>query len=215
MIQYKKLYLIILFIVSISISSCSTTTELLSDKINKKSISVTNDIFTIIDGDKKPLAGYGDLLIKVNLKTHLKGMYLVELLNISDTHHGGSVYQFLLNIDGQALILEANGKEEDTTPEPYYFWNCDYKRPGQEAGEGIRYYTEKKIRLKAGKHNVFFTLPQDEYAMEFNLYIVGGSTNILELKPVYRYRKMLRRESFLSHFRKFKVYLNSKLISNM
>lgn len=49
------------------------------------------------------------------------------------------------------------------------FCFCDKGERRPEGGEGMRYTLNKKIRLKAGPHTIFFGLPGDIYGENFQV----------------------------------------------
>ena len=82
-----------------------------------------------------------------------------------------------------------------------------------DAGEGIKYNLEKKIRIRTGTYKVFFGLPDENYDREVEIPIQNGKTYILEFKPVYKYKtKPIRIHNFLKGIKEFKVDLDGKSI---
>ncbi|MDP2156637.1 MAG: hypothetical protein Q8K68_02875, partial [Nitrospirota bacterium] len=84
------------------------------------------------------------------------------MLESKESLHGKVKYPFVVNIDGQAARWEVDGVKD---VKPAY--DADGKTSRDpEAGEGFRYVLEKKIRLRAGSHRVFFGLPEDNFSIE-------------------------------------------------
>ena len=78
-----------------------------------------------------------------------------------------------------------------------------------EARDGMKYVLEKKIRLSAGSHKVFFGLPEDNYFMEANITVQNGQTTVLEFRPVYRYKTIPTRiPTFLDGISHYELYIN-------
>ncbi len=73
--------------------------------IAKESQSVRTDIFTEVEGTGTIPADYADVIIKANIKTHLEGYYILESKDL----HGKPGYPFLINIDGQAMVVVMGG----------------------------------------------------------------------------------------------------------
>ena len=44
---------------------------------------------------------------------------------------------------------------------------------------------EKRIRLKSGSYEVYLGLPEEEFETEVTISLTGGSSNVLEFKPIY------------------------------
>lgn len=131
-------------------------------------------------GDEAAPSGYADLLITANIKTHLEDFYLGES---KTSAHGKEVYPFLFNIDGQAVLSKVEGKKHEL---PKCVDGKTSRDP--EAGEDIKYVLNKKIRLRAGSHKVFFGLPEDDYYREIVINVKEGEAQLLEFKPVYKYK---------------------------
>ncbi len=172
-----------------------------SREIKMKSESKRTDVFTEI-GDGTPLKGFADLAIKASIKSHLEGYHLLES---KGSLHGKQVYPFVLNVDGQAVVWEVEGQKEVTPVRD------ERGRRTPEGGEGIRYNLEKRIRLSAGSHKVFFALPGEDHSREFEVTLREGESHTLELKPVYRIdsRKV---QSFLNGVSAAEVFLDGKVI---
>lgn len=97
--------------------------------------------------------GFADLVIKASIKTHLESYYILES---KESLHGKSGYSFVINIDGQAVTWKVDG-QKDTVP-PYDAKGKISTNP--EAGEGVKYSLEKRVRLAACSHRIFFGIPE-------------------------------------------------------
>jgi hypothetical protein len=120
---------------------------------------------------------YALLKIRASIKTHTERFYLLES---RDSLHGKKGYPFVLNIDGQAVVWKVDGREETI---PIYF-----EKGGRnpEGGAGVRYDIQKKIRLAAGSHRVFFGLLAEDYYREFDVTLKEGKSYTLAFEPVYK-----------------------------
>ena len=172
-----------------------------SREIKMKSESKRTDVFSEVR-EGVPPKGFADLAIRSSIKSHLEGYYLLESKR---SLHGKQVYPFLLNVDGQAIVWEVEGEKEDTPSRD------ERGRRTPEGGEGMRYNLEKRIRLSAGSHKVFFALPGERYSREFEITLKEGESHTLEIKPAYRIdsRKV---KSFLNGVHAVDVFLGGKVI---
>jgi hypothetical protein len=153
--------------------------------IAMKAQSERADIFQEISGAEAVPPGYADLTIRANIKTHVEGYYIGES---KESAHGKGVYPFLVNIDGQAAVWKAEGKMHVL---PRYVGGKTNRDP--EAGEGIKYVLNKKIRLRAGSHKLFFGLPEDDYYREVVIHVKEGEAQVMEFKPEYSYKTVLKK----------------------
>lgn len=65
--------------------------------------------------------------------------------------------------------------------------------------------------MSAGTHRVYFGLPGDQYATEFEIALKDGEASTLELKPICRAKKNPTRiPTFLKGIDKYEVFLNDK-----
>jgi len=180
------------------LAGCGATAKM----ITAKSQSERADVFTeVTDTGAKP-QGYADIVVKANIKTHVTGYYSGE----SETSlHGKPGYPFVLNIDGQAVVWKVDG-QKDVKP--------DYDEDGKtsrdpEAGTGIKYILEKKLRLREGAHKVYLALPEDNYIVEVELMLRSGEETVLEFKPLYWHKHIPTRiPTFLKGIREYEIYLN-------
>jgi hypothetical protein len=167
-------------------------------QISRMSQSEKIDVFKegIIEGPAP--SGFANVVIKASIKTPLEGYYPLES---KKSAHGKPDFTFLVNIDGQAILWKAAGRKHEL---PNYVdgkTSCD-----PEAGEGMKYVLEKKVRLAAGAHNVFFGLPGEAYYTTTQITLKSGVLYVLEYKPVYWYKRLPTRiPTFLKGIDKFEV----------
>lgn len=187
-------------IVSVGLIGCGAKAR----HIQMKSQSEKTDIFTEVKADETTPKGFADLTVKANIKTHLEGYYIGES---KESIHGKPGYPFLINIDGQAALWNAVGVKDD---KPKYDKDGKTSR-NAEAGEGMKYILEKKLRLAAGTHKMFFGLPEDNYSTEVEISLKDGEASTLEFKPIYKTKKIPARiPTFLKGINKYKVFLNGQ-----
>lgn len=174
--------------------------------IAARSASERTDVFTEVTGAETIPDGYADVSISAEIKTHLEGYYKGES---KETAHGKESYPFLFNIDGQAVAWKAPGQKHVL---PKY--EADGKTSHDpEAGEGMKYVLNKKIRLRAGAHKLFFGLPEDEYYLEADIVLPEGKASVLELKPKYWHKHVPTRiPTFFRGVSKYILSLNGAVI---
>jgi hypothetical protein len=189
-------------LVGIILLGCGATAR----EIQRKSESIKTDIFTEIE-DGEPLSkGFTELTIKANIKTHLEGYYIGES---KESLHGKQGYQFLINIDGQAVAWKAEGVKDS---KPKHDKDGKTSRD-PEAGEGMKYTLDRHVRVRAGPHKVFFGLPEDNYFTEVEIVLSEGETYILEFKPLYRTKLIPTRiPTYLKGIDRYEVFLNGERI---
>lgn len=145
--------------------------------MDAKSRSARSDVFQEA-GKKEALPeGYAHLEICASIKTHSKGYYPLEP---RDSLHGEKGYPFVLNVDGQAVVWKVDGREETI---PAYF---EEGGRNPEGGTGVRYAIDKKIRLAAGSHRLYFGFPAEGYYREFAVTVTEGRSYALTFEPVYK-----------------------------
>ncbi len=179
-----------------ALTGCGTAAK----EIQMRSQSDRTGVFTEANEATLPVQGFATLTIKASIKTHLVGYYALES---RESIHGKQGYPFLVSIDGQAETWTAAGKK-DSLP----LYGKDGKTSHDpEAGEGMKYALEKKLRLRAGTHKVFFGLCADDYFKEVEITLKDGDSALLEFKPVYRYKTYPTRIStFLKGIKEYEVY---------
>lgn len=184
------------------LAGCGTA----SRAIQEKSESGRVDVFAEVENDGAIPPGLSELTIRANIKTHIEGYYILES---KKSPHGKQKYPFLINIDGQAARWDVDGAEDI---KPVYDTDGKTSRD-PEAGEGLNYMLEKKVRLSAGKHTMFFGLPGDKYFTEAEISLKEGETNTLVFKPIYRTRRIPSRiPTFLKGIYRYEVFLNGELL---
>jgi len=201
-IMKRLLLFFVAALTGLSLLGCGTKAK----EIQARSQSEKTDIFTEVkDGGSIP-KGFVDLNIKANIKTHIEGYYILES---KESQHGKQKYPFVLSISGQAARWEVDGVKE-MNPEFYADGKTSHD---PTAGLGFKYVLEKKIRLKAGTHNVFFGLPEDNYALGVDISLKEGEMSILEFKPIYMTKSIPTRiPTFMKGVNKYEVFLNGKQI---
>jgi hypothetical protein len=166
-----------------------------------KSQSERTDIFTEVSGTETIPTGYADLTITSNIKTHPEGYYIGES---KESAHGKAAYPFLINIDGQAVLWRVAGDKHQL---PKYVDGKTSRNP--EAGEGMKYVLDKKVRLAVGAHRVFFGLPEEPYYTVADISVQGGKAYVLEFKPVYQCKTLPTRiPTYLKGIHKYDIVVN-------
>ena len=197
--KHKKL--IILISAAIFLAGCVSTTQ----EIARRTKSTRTDVFVEVPAEGNTPTGFIDLVIKASLKTPLVGDYALESRKDAQGKPG---YPFLLNIDGQAVIWMAEGQKE-TIP----LYERGYTSRDPDAGTGIKYRLEKKIRLAVGMHKIVFGLPKKDYLSAFEISLNDGESQVLEFKPRYRYKTYpLRIPTFLKGIENYEAKLNGQCV---
>jgi hypothetical protein len=145
-------------------------------KISRMSQSEKTDVFSEVTSEGPVPAGFSDVLIKASIKT----LEIVYSLESGESAQGKPDYIFLVNIDGQAVLWKVAGKKHEL---PLHVDGITNRDP--EAGSGLKYVLEKKVRLAAGVHHVFFGLPEEPYYKVADISVTSGGTYVLEFKPKY------------------------------
>jgi hypothetical protein len=126
------------------------------------------------------------------------------------TSHGKAVCTFLINIDGQAILWQVEGRKH-VLPE----YVDDKKSRDPEAGEGMKYILEKKVRVATGSHKVFFGLPDEPYYTTADISVKSGGLYVLEFKPDFRYKTVPTRiPTFLKGVDKFEVMFQEIMVKD-
>lgn len=194
----KKALFLVLISISALLGACAKNVEL----IKSASITTRADVFQELPEKAAVPSGYADIYIFASLKTHKPGIYPFE-----KKPHGTADYMLLLNIDGQAIRIKGELREEEGEPR--------FLRD-PEAGEGIRYNFRKDVRLKAGPHTITVAIPDDDIIIVNEVTLLEESTNFLLLEPVYGRTAVRQRPgfygltSFSQGMRGFKAYLNGR-----
>jgi len=196
------LFILLPLMILVALMGCGTATK----EIQMRSQSDRTGVFTEVNESNHANQGFATLTIKASIKTHLVGYYVLES---RESVHGKPDYPFLINIDGQAETWTVEGKKESL---PLYDKNGKTSHD-PDAGEGMKYVLDKKIRLRAVTHKVFFGLPADDYFKEVEITLKEGDSSILEFKPVYRYKTYPHMiPTFMMGIKEYGVYLNNARI---
>lgn len=180
------------------LAGCGTAAK----EIQVKSHSERADIFREVKAGEAAQKGFVDMAIKASIKTHAESHYPLEP---KEQFHGNPDYPFLINIDGQAALWKEGGTTDDT---PLYD-EGGKRSTDPEAGKGVKYILDKKIRIAAGPHRIFFGLLAEGFSKEFEVTLKDGEKYVLQLKPVYEHtRHPYRIRSFLEGIRDYDVFLN-------
>ena len=185
------------------LAGCGATVKMIA----AKSQSERADVFTeVTDTGAKP-QGTVDLVVKANIKTHVEGDHNDES---GKSLHGKPGYPFVLNIDGQAVVWKVDGRKD---VDPEYDEQGNTSRD-PEAGTGVSYILERKIRLREGAHKVYFILPEDDYIVDADIVLRSGEEAVLEFKPLYWHKNVpYHIPTFLKGVKKYEIYLNGARIN--
>jgi hypothetical protein len=150
--------------------------------------------------DSPAEAGKVDLILRISIKTHPQGFYLLE----SDKSlHGRPGYPFIVTIDGQTAVWRIDGQAEAT---PKYD-AAGIRTP--EGGEGRRYVLEKRLRLMEGAHKIEIDLPEEPYAQKIKVTLeTREKPYLLDLSPVYR-RSGKQLPTFLNGISRLDPFMDS------
>lgn len=191
----KKLCLLIMTISLLS--GCAESSAL----IKANSTSLRTDVFEELTNGATTPQGYVDLRVTATLKTHKPGIFSAKDI------HGTPDYKLLLNVDGQAVLLQGTLQKENSEP---------MKLVDSEAGDGIRYRFSKNIRLKTGSHKLVVALPDDEVAVAREITLKEGDYNTLVVEPIYSTKPGKRQPgtysttNFREGVRSIRLTLNNK-----
>ena len=191
----KKLCLLIMAISLLS--GCAESSAL----IKANSTSLRTDVFEELTNGATTPQGYVDLRVTATLKTHKPGIFSAKDI------HGTPDYKLLLNVDGQAVLLQGTLQKENSEP---------MKLVDPEAGDGIRYRFSKNIRLKTGSHKLVVALPDDEVAVAREITLKEGNHNNLVVEPIYSTKPGKRQPgtysttNFREGVRSIRLTLNNK-----
>ncbi len=183
-------------------AGCGTAVK----EIQMKSQSERTDVFVEVkDGEPIP-EGFADLTITANIKIPLARYYPLES---NKSLHGKAGHSFLVNVDGQSVLWKTDGILDG---KPAYDKNGKTSHD-PEAREGMKYVLEKKVKLRAGSHRIFFGLPEENYSTTVEVELKDGETSLLEYKPIYRYKTFpLRIATFLKGINRYEAFLNGTQI---
>ena len=99
------------------------------------------------------------------------------MLESGNSPHGGPFYHFVMNIDGQAVTWKVPGQRENIP--------VVRDRHSQDEGDGMKYALEKKIRLRAGTHQIFLGVPEENSTKTVTVNLQEGKSYTLEFRPIY------------------------------
>jgi hypothetical protein len=166
-------------VMTLSLAVCLANCGAGREQIRTESITEREGVFQEVTTAAGPPAGFADVVVKASFKTHLSGEG--ALLESGDSPHGRPFYRFVVNIGGQAVTWEVPGQRENLP--------VGKGRHFPEEGEGMRYVLEKKIRLHAGAHSIFFGVPEENYTKTVTVNLPEGKSSTLEFQPIYpRYK---------------------------
>jgi hypothetical protein len=195
----RQTKLMIVIAIGIILVSCGTATK----EIARMSQSEKTGVFTEATAEGPIPAGSADVLIKASIKTPPERYYALES---KESAHGKPGYTFLVNIDGQAALWKAEGRKHDL---PKYIDGKTSRDP--EAGEGMKYVLEKRIRIAPGAHRVFFGVPGEAYYTSTDITVMSGVLYVLEFKPVYRYKTLPTRiPTFLKGISNYRIFFQKE-----
>ncbi|NTW60814.1 MAG: hypothetical protein HGA43_16810 [Nitrospirae bacterium] len=180
------------------LAGCGATAKMIA----AKSQGERTDVFIeMTDTGAKP-EGYIELVVKANIKTHVEGYHSDES---GKSLHGKPGYPFVLNIDGQAVVWKVDGQKDVHLA--YDEQGNTSKDP--EAGTGVSYILERKIRLREGAHKAYFVLPEEGYIVDADITLRSGEEAVLEFKPLYWHKHIpYHIPTFLKGVRKYEIYHN-------
>ena len=194
---------IILIAIGITLVGCGATTK----EIARMSQSERAGVFIEVVSEGPIPAGYADIVIRSSVKTPVAGYYPFESKRSA---RGQTVYPFVVNIDGQAVQWQVEGQKHVL---PEYVDGKTSRDP--EAGEGMKYMFEKRVRLAAGSHKVFLGLSEESKFTTTDISVKSGSLYVLEFKPDYRYKTVPTRiPTFLKGIDKFEVMFKEIMIQD-
>lgn len=190
-------YLSVVLLLTV-LAGCGATAK----RIAAKSQSERADVFTEVAGTEPVPAGYADVLITAEIKTHREGYYKG---GSGSCAHGRESYPYLFNVDGQAVLWKAAGKEHELPTDAVE----GKASRDPEAGTGIKYVLSRKIRFRAGTHAFFFGLPEDNYYTEFVVTLSEGRLHVLDLKPHYWHKhSSTKKPTFLKGVNHYEIMLD-------
>ena len=132
------------------------------------------DVFAEITSSE---AGLGKAIAEIKFTVKSNSSRFLEIYN----KHSNPPYRVLLNIDGQATVLEAEPILEDKAP-------IDPTTP--ESGIGWKYQFSKRIAIVPGKHILTIALPVDGVLVAREIELRAG-INTISMMPVYG-KRLLR-----------------------
>jgi hypothetical protein len=197
--KLKKL--IILISAAITLAGCVSTTQ----EIVRRTKSTRSDVFVEVPAKSSIPPEFVDLIIKASIKIPLDRHYALGSTRPVQEKPG---YPFLVNIDGQAVLWRVGGQKESVS-----LYDKGYTSRDPDAGEGVKYNLEKKIRLSPGLHKVFFGLPNEDFLSEFKVLLNNSESQVIEFKPLYHYKTYpVRIPTFLKGLDRYEAVLNGQVV---
>jgi hypothetical protein len=183
-------------VIALLISGCAHGTR---ERIMQKASEEASSFKEINGEDKQLPEGYSELLIKASIKIPQKEFYL---FSTRPPRHENSQYPFVLNVNGQGVLLMVN-----CTLDKQRTYINNKRNP--EGGEGLMCRLEKRIRLKSGSYKVYFGVPEEEFEIEVPIFLTDRFSSVLEFKPIY-WQGGDRRRTFWNGISNFDIFLNGK-----
>ncbi len=195
----KGIQIVFICVLFLVLFGCSNTAKV----IQPKTFNEKTDVFTETKNSSSlPETDFAVLTIKATIKTHVEGYYWLES---KDSRCGKPGYPFLLNIAGQAVLWKVDGQKEIL---PRYDQDGKASRD-PDAGEGVKYVLEKKIKIHTGTYKVFLGLPNENYVREVEMSIQNGKIYTLDFRPVYKEKTFpTRLSNFTRGIKDLQVYLD-------
>lgn len=196
----KKIFIsMVVLLVGLLMTGCAG----MQQKTHSHDSKVAGDTFVEASGEALP-AGFGDLVIRTAIKTHPEGFYPMES---ASSHHGTDHYPFTVTVGAQSATWSVTGVQSDT---PKYA--PDGSTPNDpEAGPGMRYALDKRLRLKPGTYDMRLDLPDDNVTSIAKVTIQDGKSVIIEFKPVYRNKTFpVLMPSYRKGINSLEVYIDGK-----
>jgi hypothetical protein len=184
-------------LITLALFGCAhVTRERIMQRASEKAFSFEE----INEKESQISEGYSELLIKASIKIPQKEFYLIKTRPLRDEN---SQYPFVLNINGQGVLLMVN-----CTLDKQETYINNKRNP--EGGEGFICPLEKRLRLKSGYYKVYLGLPEEEFETEVAISLADGSSNVIEFKPIYRWHRT-RYRTFWNGISRFDISFNGKL----
>jgi hypothetical protein len=183
-------------LIALAFFGCAHVTR---ERIMRRASEEAFSFEEINEKDSQTPEGYCELLIKASIKIPQKEFYLIKRKPPRDEN---SQYSFVLNINGQGVLLMVNC----TLDEQRTYIN---NKRNPEGGAGLICRLEKRLRLKSGYYKVYLGLPEEEFETEVSISLADGSSNVLEFKPIY-WRSGDNRRMFWKGISNFDICFNSK-----
>jgi hypothetical protein len=149
--------------------------------------------------DKQLPEGYSELLIKAWIRIPKKETHVIKT---RPPGYENLQYPFVFNVNGQGVLWMVNRIFDE---QAMYINN----KRNPEGGEGLICRLEKRVRLKSGSYKVYMGLPEEEFETSVTISLAEGSSNVLEFKPIYPWRRT-NHPAFWNGISHFDIFFNSK-----